>query len=445
MLHKLKQFVPEPLLAIYHLVLAKLAVVVYGAPANDMIVIGVTGTNGKSSTVNFIAQLLTALGQTVGYTSTAGFNVAGTDIVNAMKMTMPGRFALQSLLRRMVKSGCKYAIVETSSQGIMQHRHLGINYDVAVFTNLTPEHIEAHGGFENYKKAKGRLFAHLSAKQHKMIDGRKVLKTIVVNADDEHATYFAGFTADKLLEFGWTEQRVMSQIKVQEQFQGTELSVDDLGANVVIASVPARLNLAAKFERLNALAAIATVTGLGFALTDVLVAAESLHGVTGRYQRIEAGQPFSVVVDYAYEPYALLALLAAVKQAGAERIIGVHGSAGGGRDVARRPLIGKLAGEEESIVIVTNEDPYDEDPVTIMQAVAEGAVAAGKVMQKNLFIIEDRQQAIDKAIALAEPGDTVIITGKGSEPVMAVADGKKIPWSDAEAAFKALAKIGYTV
>ncbi|MEK7183105.1 MAG: cyanophycin synthetase, partial [Patescibacteria group bacterium] len=166
-------------------------------------------------------------------------------------------------------------------------------------------------------------------------------------------------------------------------------------------------------------------------------------GVAGRYEKIDVGQPFSVIVDYAYEPYALKALFAAVKQAGAERVIGVHGSAGGGRDVARRPLIGKLAAEEEAIVIVTNEDPYDEDPAEIMKQVADGARTAGKVDGKDLFVVEDRQTAIDKAMALAKPGDAVVITGKGSEPVMAVAGGKKIPWNDKEAALKALSKIGY--
>jgi len=443
MLHQLKKHIPEPLLAVYHFALAKTAVALYRSPSDEMIVIGVTGTNGKSSTVNFIAQLLTELGEKVGYTSTAGFNIAGEEIVNKMKMTMPGRFALQSLLRRMVKSGCRYAIVETSSQGVMQYRHLGINYDAAVFTNLTPEHIEAHGGFENYKKAKGRLFAHLSARGRKTIDGRQIPKTIIVNADDEQASYYAGFTADKHVYFTWSKATPKHVNGRGAVIRAEELGVDESGANIVVNDVPARLNLPAQFHRLNALAAIATVTSFGFSLTDVLAAAETLRGVAGRYEKIEAGQPFSVIVDYAYEPYALKALFAAVKQAGAARVIGVHGSAGGGRDVARRPLIGKLAAEEEVIVIVTNEDPYDEDPFEIMRQVAEGARAAGKIEGKDLFVVEDRQTAIDKAMALAKPGDAVVITGKGSEPVMAVAGGKKIPWNDKEAALRALGKIGY--
>jgi UDP-N-acetylmuramoyl-L-alanyl-D-glutamate--2,6-diaminopimelate ligase len=322
---------------------------------------------------------------------------------------------------------------------------LGINYDAAVFTNLTPEHIEAHGGFENYKKAKGRLFAHLSARKRKIINGRQVPKMIVVNADDEHAGYYAGFTADKHVYYTWSLGTVQLMKGRGEVIRASELESDAAGASVVINDVPCRLNLPARFERLNALAAISTVTSLGFSLTDVLAAAETLHGVAGRYEKIEVGQPFTVVVDYAYEPYALRALFEAVEQAGARRIIGIHGSAGGGRDVARRPVIGKLAAEHEAIVIVTNEDPYDEDPMVIMQAVAEGAKAGGKIENKDVFVIEDRQAAIDQAVALAEPGDAVVITGKGSEPVMAVAGGKKIPWNDKDAALKALQKVGYNV
>ncbi len=444
MLHYLKKYIPEPILTVYHFVLAKLAVAVYRAPANDMIVIGVTGTNGKSSTVNFIAQLLTELGEKVGYTSTAGFNIAGEDIINTMKMTMPGRFALQALLRRMVKAGCTYAIVETSSQGILQSRHLGINYDAAVFTNLTPEHIEAHGGFENYKKAKGRLFAHLSARKRKTVSGRQIPKLIIVNADDEHASYFASFTADRKVYFTWSDARPDLTGSRDSCLRARELNSDEAGTNAVINDVPTRLNLPAQFQRLNALAAIATVEALGFSLTDVVAAAETLRGVAGRYEQLAAGQPFSVIIDYAHEPYALKALLAGIKSSGATRIIGVHGSAGGGRDVVKRPQLGKLAATDEAVVIVTNEDPYDDNPVVIMEQIADGARASGKVDGQDLFVVEDRQLAIDRAIAMAQPGDAVVITGKGSEVAMTVAGGRQIPWNDKDAALKALSKIGYT-
>jgi UDP-N-acetylmuramoyl-L-alanyl-D-glutamate--2,6-diaminopimelate ligase len=414
MLHRIKKLIPNPALQVYHYVLARFAEVLYGSPSEKMIVIGVTGTNGKSSTVNFIAQLLTELGETVGYTSTAGFSIAGKEIENKMKMTMPGRFYLQHILREMLAARCGYVIVETSSQGLDQFRHLGINYDVAVFTNLTPEHIEAHGGFENYKKAKGKLFAHLTHRKKKTIAGKVIDKTIVVNGDDEHSNYFSSFHADRHIAFH------------EGDIASGELT-----------------NLKARFERLNAHAAIATVTALGFPKEKVLEAAQKLHPVAGRFEQIEEGQPFLVVVDYAYEPFALKALYEAVEGMGYHSLIGVHGSAGGGRDVARRPIIGKLAGEHEKTVIVTNEDPYDEDPRGIIEQVGAGAKAAGKVEGVDLLLIDDRGEAIGKAMMLAKPGDAVLITGKGSEPVMAVKNGKKVPWDDRESARSALKKLGY--
>jgi len=427
MLHQFKKLIPRPALRAYHFALAKMAEAVYRHPSEKLIVIGVTGTNGKSSTVNFIAQILNNLGETVGYTSTAGFSIAGKEVENKMKMTMPGRFYLQKIMGEMVKARCAYAIIETSSQGLDQFRHLGINYDVAVFTNLTPEHIEAHGGFENYKKAKGKLFEHLTARRKKHFEGHDVPKTIVVNSDDEHAAYFASFPADKHVSYSFIKK---------------DLHFDDF------VQIVQNLPLHAEFERKNALAAIATVASLGFPLKRVLDAASLLRPLAGRFEKIECGQPFTVIVDYAYEPYALQALYEAVsgstsKSTLTQRIIGVHGSAGGGRDIARRPIIGKLAGEYEAIVIVTNEDPYDEDPREIIEAVARGARQAGKIEETDLFLIDDRRAAIEKAMALASPGDTVLLTGKGSEPVIAVANGQKIDWDERKVAREVLAQMGY--
>jgi UDP-N-acetylmuramoyl-L-alanyl-D-glutamate--2,6-diaminopimelate ligase len=435
MLRLLRKVMPQGVLQGYHYVLARAAALKYQNPSQDLIVIGVTGTNGKSTTVNFIAQLLTELGETVGYTSTAGFSVAGSYVENKMKMTMPGRFALQDLLAKMRDAKCGFAIVETSSQGLAQYRHLGINYDVAVFTNLTPEHLEAHGGFEAYKKAKGLLFAHLTKRSRKFLRSKTMPKIAVLNADDEHARYYAGFPADVHAWFGFGENKGGYSAQV--------LKEDPAGADVTINDIPTRLPLAAQFERKNALAAIATVAALGFPLSDVVFAAQSLKSVAGRFEKIDAGQPFTVVVDYAYEPYALEALFASVAPLEPKRILGIHGSAGGGRDIARRPEIGRVAALHEAITVITNEDPYDDNPQEIMEAVAEGARAQGKKDQEDLFIIEDRQQAIDFVIAKAQPGDVVVITGKGSEPVMALARGELRPWDDRKAARQALAKAGY--
>lgn len=430
-----RRLTPAPILQGYHLSLAFCANAWYRHPSDQMIVIGVTGTNGKSSTVNFIAQLLTALGKRVGYTSTAGFTIAGEERVNAMKMTMPGRFTLQKLLRDMVDAGCTYAVVETSSQGLVQHRHVGVNYDVAVFTNLTPEHIEAHGGFENYKRAKGILFRHLHACVRKRIAGRLIPKANVVNADDPHAPYYAAFPADEHWSFG------MHGTSDSHHIVAAVRSPSPRGVVLSVNGIDVALPLLADFEQKNALAAIAAVAASGIALADVVRAAANLKSVPGRFERIDSGQPFTVIVDYAYEPYALAALYRSLP-AHARRVIGVHGSAGGGRDVARRPEIGRVAAEHEDVVIVTNEDPYDDDPRSIIDAVAAGARTAGKVDGQSLFTFDDRQEAIDFAIAHAKDGDIVLITGKGSEPVMAVRGGS-VPWDDRQAARSALAKHGF--
>ncbi len=438
LLRKIKSLVPLTIVARYHHALAGIAEVAYRHPSDEMMVIGITGTNGKSSTVNFLAQILTTLGYTVGYTSTAGFNIAGKDTVNAMKMTMPGRFTLQRLLRSMVNAGCTVAIVETSSQGLIQHRHVGVNYDVALFTNLTPEHIEAHGGFENYKKAKAILFKHLTARSKKTIGGKLIPKVNVVNTDDEHGAYYGSFRADRHIGFGFSgtpsSDQFVAYVEVPDRAGSPTLTVN--GSDVA-------LGLRADFEHKNALAAIAGAVAIGVPLKDAMRAAGMLHSVPGRFEMIDCGQPFTVVVDYAYEPFALLALYRSLGSLKTGRVIGIHGSAGGGRDVARRTEIGKVAAQHDDIVIVTNEDPYDEDPRGIIDAVAAGARAHGKVDGQTLFAIDDRREAIAKAIHLAKAGDVVLITGKGSEPVMAVAGGK-IPWDDREEVRNALAQSGYS-
>lgn len=435
MLHALKKYIPHSWLQVYHAMLGYVAGIAYGNPSYKMVVIGVTGTNGKSSTVQFIAQILTQLGEKVGYTSTAGFSIAGEEVENRMKMTMPGRFALQALLKRMERAGCTYVVVETSSQGLAQFRHVGINYDIALFTNLTPEHIESHGGFEPYKKAKGLLFSHLTARPHKVIQGKRIPKQILVNADDIHAAFYDAFPADVHIPFGWNQQGSRGVF-------ARELSVDARGAHVLVEQLPAYWSLPAHFSRLNALAAVAAVHACGFSLPEVLRASESLHDVAGRFEVIDCGQPFALIVDYAYEPYALQALFASLPSH-TGRIIGVHGSAGGGRDKARRSLIGAIAAEHEDVVIVTNEDPYDEDPQVIVDAVAAGAREKGKKEGEGLFVILDRGEAIRFALTHARSGDIVLLTGKGSEPVMAVAGGKTIPWDDRQVARDVLSSMGY--
>ena len=429
----IKKMVPSSALSAYHLVLAHAAAFWYGHPSRKLIVIGVTGTNGKSTTTEYIGRILEHAGHRVGWTGTTSFKVADREWTNDRKMTMLGRFATQKLLSDMVAAGCEYAVVETSSQGIAQSRHVGIDYDVAVFTNLTPEHIESHGGFENYKRAKGKLFAALSTGKRK--DGQK--KVSVVNVDDAHAEYFLSFPADEKVGFGLADGRADIASIV-----ATNVAMSSTGTTFLIGSNAFFLPPIGQFNLRNALAAIAACRAVGLPWPAIQTGVASLRPVPGRLESIVAGQPFSVIVDYAPEPAALNALYDALNLIDHKRIIHVLGSTGGGRDVARRRILGEMAAEHDGVVIVTNEDPYDDDPMGIVEQVAEGA-RGRRVEGKDLFLILDRQEAIDKAVELAEPGDLVLLTGKGCEPVMAVANGRKVSWDDRDAARKALAKRGY--
>ncbi len=435
----LKKLIPAPVLGAYHYALAVVAALAYGRPSEKLVVIGVTGTNGKSTTTEYVGRILEHAGHRVGWTGTTSFKVAECEWTNAHKMTMLGRFATQKLLAEMVRAKCAYAVVETSSQGIAQSRHAGIDYDVAVFTNLTPEHIDSHGGFENYKKAKGRLFAALSTGKRK--DGQK--KVSVVNADDAHADYFLSFSADEKIAFGLSNDRADVTPVV-----ATDVALSSAGTTFSIGSHAFSLSPVGRFNLSNALAAVSACRAVGLSWEKIQAGVASLRPVAGRLESIVEGQPFSVIVDYAPEPAALNALYDALSLIEHKRIIHVLGSTGGGRDVARRRILGEMAAEHDDAVIVTNEDPYDDDPTGIMRDVAEGAERfegskVRKVKGENLFQILDRQEAIDRAVAMAEPGDLVLLTGKGCEPVMAVANGKKIPWDDRDAARKALARRGY--
>ncbi|MFH1047268.1 MAG: UDP-N-acetylmuramoyl-L-alanyl-D-glutamate--2,6-diaminopimelate ligase [Patescibacteria group bacterium] len=431
----LKKMLPVWALDAYHRLLSWVAAVRFGYPSERLIVIGVTGTNGKSTTCNMIARVLEGSGHKVGLTTTANFKIAEREWLNDKKMTMLGRFQLQRLLRDMVKAGCRYAVIETSSEGIRQHRHRGINFDIAVFTNLTPEHIESHGGFENYKRAKGELFAKLSHDQRKTFAGAIVPKTIIVNAMDEHAGYFLNFLVDS--KIGFAVPRTGNQaITIKDEsvslLKAENVDINPTDSTWQVEGVNFALRLPGQFNLENAMAAVAVGQALGLKLEDMALALAELSGVPGRLEFIDEGQSFTALVDYAPEPESFRKLYEVVDRLKKNRVIHVLGSCGGGRDISRRPILGRLAAEKAQIVIVTNEDPYDDDPQEIIEDVAAGARACGLHDEQNLFAVPDRGEAIDRAVDLAEPGDLVLLTGKGCEQAIAVANGRKIPWDDRE-------------
>lgn len=435
MLNLLRKYLPSSWLRAYHFTLAHLASLWYRHPSKRMHVIGVTGTNGKSSTVELMGQLLIQLGETIGWTSSNSFRIGATAIPNKTKMGMLGRFATHRLLRDMVRAGCTYAIVETSSQGIDQFRHVGIDYDTLVFTNLTPEHIEAHGGFENYKQAKLTIFRQLNSRPKKMLAGREIPRTIVVNLDDEHAKDFAACTSD--VTIGFSAEGAQPDLLVDRALVAQDVQFDETGVRAQLDGAPFSTSLVGPYYFKNTMAAIAGIVAAGKTLSEVLTVTDALKPIPGRLETFEHNGA-KIIVDYAPEPYALDALYEAIKPLQPKRIVHVGGACGGGRDRWKWSVLGEAAAKRDDIFIVTDEDPYDDDPMEIINAIADTAALHGKQDDIDLFRILDRQKAINKALQLAGPGDVVLITGKGSEPMMAVANRKKIPWDDREAVRKAM-------
>lgn len=424
----IKKMLPAHVVSGYHLFLTSFAAFACGNPSRKMLVIGVTGTKGKSTTSLLLARVFEQTGYCVGVTSTAMFKVGPEEWINDTKMTMLGRFALQRLLQRMVDAKCDVAIVETSSEGMKQWRHAGIAYDAAVFTNLSPEHIESHGSFEKYKETKGRLFAALATSSKKILRGKEIPKIIIANSDDEHASYFLSFPADKHLSFGMKEVSQKKNDVTHLQIKNVVLT--EKSSRFEMHGVPVETHLLGSVNVMNAAAALTVGFAYGVPLETGVTALRDVQGIPGRFERIEEGQPYTVIVDYAHEPKSFAQLYEAATFLPHTRIIHVFGSTGGGRDKSRRPVLGAIAGKNADVVVVTMDDPYDEDPQAINDAVVEGAESVGKVRGKNLFDIVEREAAIQFAMSIAKPGDLVLVTGKGSEQRLVLAHGNKIPWDD---------------
>lgn len=440
MLNKIKKYLPKQIIQLYHAILSILSALWYRFPSRKLVVIGVTGTNGKTTTCNMIAKILEEAGMAVGLMTTANFKIKDKEWINKTKQTMQGRFRLQKFLRKMVKAGCDYAVVETSSEGIAQYRHLGVNYDVAVLTNLTPEHIESHGSLKKYREAKGKLFKKLLSSSYKTKKGRKVDKVSVVNLDSSHAQYFLEFFAEKKYGFGKFVSKNVKEIfkSVDDFFLFGEEKMTNRGSMFVYKGIDFKLKLLGIFNIYNAAAAACVGLSQGINIDTIKTALQKIETIPGRMEIINEGQNFTAIVDYAHEPKALQNVFETAATMTQGKIISVLGSCGGGRDKARRPKLGKLAAKYADFVIVTNEDPYDENPQSIIDQVAEGAILQGKSEENSLFKILDRGEAIKKAIDMAGENDVVIITGKGSEQCIVTKGGKKIDWDDRAAVRKYL-------
>lgn len=433
----IKKIIPESWLSYYHFALAKLASKYYGNPSKKMVVIGITGTKGKSSVANFVWSCLQTAGYKTGILSTAVIRIGEEAIPNKYHMTMPGRFVLQKLLSQMQKAGCKFAIIETTSEGIKQWRHIGIDYDYAIFTNLYPEHLASHNNnFEEYKKAKGKLFAVLKEKDKKpkILDGKTILKTSIINIDNPYSSYFLSFDADKKITYGLIPSADVKTSNVTVTEDGSSFTVDNHPYEVFI---PGEFNVE------NSLPAIALCQSLGISPEVIALGLSKIKSIPGRMEKIDAGQNFKVYVDYAHQKESMEGLLNTAKimvRKSSGKIILLLGAEGGGRDKTKRADMGKLAGQIADYVIVSNVDPYDDEPKEIIEDIAKVVETSGKTRETNLFAIEDRREGIKKALSLAKQGDLVLITGKGSEQSMII--GRKvIPWDDRNVAREEIEKL----
>lgn len=437
----IKKYIPKRVLNLRHWFFALVGALYYRNPSNELLVIGVTGTSGKSTTIFLLRTALEAAGYRVGSLSTIDFYIAGENKLNDQKMTMLGKMKTQKYLREMVDKNCDIAIVETTSEGAVQYRHTFINYDFMILTNLYPEHIESHGSFENYKQAKLSIFKHVGKSRRKKLGNSEepVPKIALVNGDSIHAPDFLNAGKfDRRYAFGRGERMVED---IEQYFTISEVRSESTGISFSFNTTRVAPHIYGVHNAENCAIALCILSILGVSSEKIRDITLRLENAPGRTEFIHEAEPhgFQVIVDYAFEPKAIEALYSIVSELSPKRIIHVFGSTGGGRDKSRRFSVGEYVGRHADIVVVTDEDPYDDDPLEIMRDVSGAVEKKGKVPGKNLFIIEDRREAVERAVAMAESGDIVLVTGKGSEQGMCIAGGRMILWDDREVVRSALA------
>ncbi|MBI5153316.1 MAG: UDP-N-acetylmuramyl-tripeptide synthetase [Parcubacteria group bacterium] len=450
MLNRLKHY--------YHLLWAYFPALWHRFPSRKLKVIGVTGTKGKTTTVELMAYVFAAAGYNMVSSSGLRFRVGEKTVPNDFKMTMPGRGFLQGLLARGVKEKCDVAILEITSEGLVQSRHRYIDFDAAVFLGIHEEHLERHGGFEGYRKAKELLFEALRTSEKKK-------KISIINTDDMHAKEFVKYATDECWGFGFKGNGLKKGMKILKA-EGVQVSSDGLQFYVNGNRILSKL--LGEFNVYNLLAVIATAKAFGIDDAVLQNALLTFPGLPGRME-VLSGRGIHVIVDYAHTPDSLewvykearrIFIPLEVEAARCEpsrpltgfnpaTMICILGSAGGGRDTWKRAVFGELAAMYCDQIVLTNEDPYDEDPERILEDIKEGIdrfshrkvklsassfntfhETSKETKNAHVQMVLERKEAIKKAILLAKPGDVVVITGKGGERWMVVAGGKKISWDD---------------
>lgn len=393
---------------------AKIISARFGNPARDLRVIAVTGTNGKTTTVNFLNEILKEAGYRTAMFSTANIEIAGEQTVNDTNSTTATVARLQKFFRDAKKADVEFALIEATSHALDQYKFEGVPIEMAIMTNLTQDHLDYHKTMENYAAAKAKLFEMNP-------------NLVVLNADDEWFDYFNNFaTESQKITYGEGESTDVKIEKFKLYKKGSEANLRiDNNVELEIAT-----NLPGEFNIYNMTAAAAGAYLLGISLKDIQEGIANLEGVSGRFEYATPGLPFDTIVDYAHTPDALEKLLKSAKEISKNRTILVFGACGD-RDREKRPIMGKIAQDLADRIIITDEENYTEDATQIREEIISGISKKNEKLPANIQEIPDRKEAIRKALQIAGKGDIVLITGLGHE-VYRVIDGEKTPWNDTQ-------------
>ncbi len=454
MLNQLRKIISydNPIRRGWHFLKGFLAAVIYGFPGKKMVVIGITGTNGKTTTTHMVEHLLHAGGKKVGMMSTVDFAIHGKHWENETKKTTLSPFKTQKFLKKCVKEGVEYLVVESSSHALHQFRLWGVNFSIAAITNLTHEHLDYHGTMKKYAEAKKILFkmAAKNAQKKESATLAKIphQKASILNVSDQFYKDFEQVKIPFQISYGLGRGDLRAT-EIEYSKGGSTFTVQ-VPSNLPPASegggshqnqedsqLKVKLGMMGSFNVENALAATGVALACRLNLKEIGKGLESFQGVAGRMERIKSPKGFEVIVDFALTPDALERLYSTLRESAEGRIIGLIGSCGD-RDQEKRPDMGRIVAKYCDLTIVTDEEPYSEDPMQIMEAVLEGAKEV-KTFGEDLLLIEDRKEAMAYAIKRAQKNDIIVVTGMGSFKTRTMNDGL-MDWDEREVARELIEK-----
>lgn len=416
-MRQLKRLVPQGIKNYYHKAQSLTGSILYSFPSKNLKVIGVTGTDGKTTTVNLIYHLLKRADLEISMISSVNAIIGKKEYDTGFHVTTPDPLDIQKYLAEMVKAGSKYAVIEVTSHALDQHRVSGVDFFIAVITNITHEHLDYHKTSQNYLRSKAKLF--------------KNVEYSVLNKDDSSFPYLQDLAGGEIVTYGIKQKAQIRAENIETSSEGTTFDITSHERKISVST-----SLIGQFNVYNILASVSVAKILGLNEESIARSLKIFEAVPGRMEKINTKRDFSIFIDFAHTPNALENVLRLTKGMSKGRIIVCFGAASE-RDSEKRPVMGKIAAKLADLVILTNEDPRFEDPNKILTDIAGGVVKGGGVLNKSFWMIEDRQKAIKFAIEKAKPRDIVLVLGKGHEKSISI-KGKEYPWSDKEAVVQAL-------